>query len=137
METKTPIDFRFAAALACLVLIYPLAALASQLLSDSPSGTGMGRVGGWLWLLIAALWLAITHWSGSRRPVATLAVVGFFAGLLLLLAISLIEWGTGTTGGLLFNPYAVVAVLMLHALGGLACGLVLWFLQSLARGRRS
>lgn len=131
MTESSSVRPRLVVGLASLSLLFPLLAVVVQLTGGSPSSVGAGAQ--WAWLLVAVAWVLTVWLTREPRPLATLALVGAASGVLVVLAVGVIQLGFSGSAGVLGSPAAMISMVVMSTLGGLVCGLVAWGLQSVTR----
>lgn len=132
---KNSVDARLVCGLAGLALLYPALGVAVHLLGG-PEG-GLASVNAWLWLAVATVWVLVVWLTRAARPLATLVLTGLVSGALTALVVGVIQFTASGSALLLTEPTAVVALVALHTVGGLVCGLIAWGLQSVSRTPRA
>lgn len=131
MNQSRSLDPRLIAGLASLSLLHPILAVLGNLLRDAPAVAGPGA--GLLTLIVGIVWVVLVWLTRTARPLATLVLTGALSGLLNAVVVVTIQTTMSGESGLLRFPIGIVALIAMHTVGGLVCGLIAWGLQSLNR----
>ena len=132
MNTDKPLRWPLIIGLGAFALVRPMV----RMVEDQLNVGGLPAVPIVITALISAVWIAVVGLSRTARPVVTLLLTGLtYAVLSITLSGVLSPILTGELQGPLASPVAIIPVLLVNAVWGLATGALALLLQRLLDSR--